>query len=106
MPPLPPSSTLTSASHHQIQVQNPTTSTLELQSPRAYSKVGLNSNQRINRISPEQTGSEQDLENGGPLVMSAKDLQVETRAPYRKVVTTLDGAGASCSTSSTKSTMV
>ena len=52
--------------------------------PRAYSRVT-----QINQTNPST------------LVMSAKDLQVESRPPFRKVVTTVDGGN-----SLTKSTMV
>ena len=52
--------------------------------PRAYS--------RVTQLSPT---------NPSTLVMSAKDLQVESRPPFRKVVTTVDGGN-----SLTKSTMV
>jgi hypothetical protein len=63
--------------------------------PRAYSKVGVVPTNGQNRVGPV------NLANPAALVMSAKDLQVEVRAPYHKVVTTVDGR-----TSSTKSTMV
>ena len=52
--------------------------------PRAYS--------RVTQLSPT---------NPSTLVMSAKDLQVESRPPFRKVLTTVDGGN-----SLTKSTMV
>lgn len=61
--------------------------------PRAYSKVAIAPISASSNENPSSSSS--------TLVMSAKDLQVETKPPFRKVVTTLDDGN-----SVTRSTMV
>ncbi len=71
--------------------------------PRAYSKVAIAPAdlQLPVRITRPSSNEEVSPLTSNTLVMSAKDLQVETRPPFKKVVTTLDDGS-----SATKSTMV
>ena len=80
--------------------------------PRAYSKVAMapisscpnstvapSSGETVSTSTPP--GGQISYEGQNALLMSAKDLQVETRPPFMKVVTSLDDGNTK-----TKSTMV
>jgi len=111
-PPLVVSKATTSAGSGYITVdeankmllkQNTVNTNLD---PRAYSKVAIapissSPMDTIDRPSGNTSANNASTAASSPLVMSAKDLQVETRPPFMKVVTTLDDGS-----SATKSTMV
>lgn len=68
--------------------------------PRAYSKVATLPASPLEErpLPPEAEASAASTASTTMVVMSAKDLQVETKAPYKKVVTSLDGNSVTTST--------